>query len=453
MRHLLKYLNVPSATRPVPHSTENPVPLNRNLASLNETTNENTAVSCESSEVGLELLDPPGQKFDQNDLSDLARDLGLSKLNSEILASRLEERNLLKRGTNITYYRKREQDFVQYFSYEEDFVFCHDVDGLLKELGLQNYDPTEWRLFIDSSKRSLKCVLLHNTNVMGSVPIGHSVTLKEEYESIKKVIQLLNYQEHNWIICVDLKMVCFLLGQQRGYTKYPCFLCTWDSRARNKHWIQKKWPLRNELKPGDPNILHEPLVDRNKIVLPPLHIKLGLMKQFVKALPTNGQCFKFLTQKFPGITIEKIQAGVFDGPQIRKLMADEDFFDSMNEVEKRAWSAFKRVVSEFLGNTKSEGYKTVVNDLLKSFKSLGCNMSIKLHFLNSHLDRFPENLGAVSDEQGERFHQDLKTMEERYQGRWDINMMADYVWSIKRDNPLCQHRRKGIKRKFLPTMN
>ena len=85
-RNLLKYPNVPSATRPVPHSTENPVPLNRNLASLNETTNENTAVSCESSEAGFDLLDPPGQKFDQNDLSDLARDLGLSKLNSEILA-------------------------------------------------------------------------------------------------------------------------------------------------------------------------------------------------------------------------------------------------------------------------------------------------------------------------------------------------------------------------------
>ena len=91
-------------------------------------------------------------------------------------------------------------------------------------------------------------------------------------------MQLLKCQEHNWIICVDLKMGCFLLGQQRGYTKYPCFLCIRDSRARNKHWIQKKWPLRNELKSGDPNILIEPLFDGNKIVLPPLHIKLGLMK-------------------------------------------------------------------------------------------------------------------------------------------------------------------------------
>ena len=43
-------------------------------------------------------------------------------------------------------------------------------------------------------------------------------------------------------------------------------------------------------------------------------------------------------------------------------------------------------------------------------------MSIKLPFLNSHLDQFSENLGDVCDEQDERFHQDIKTMEERYQG-------------------------------------
>jgi len=54
-----------------------------------------------------------------------------------------------------------------------------------------------------------------------------------------------------------------------------------------------------------------------------------------------------------------------------------------------------------------------------------------VHFLHSHLADFPENLSAVSDEQGERIHQDLKIMEVRYQGRWYVHMMADYCWSIK----------------------
>ncbi|GBP75852.1 hypothetical protein EVAR_53925_1 [Eumeta japonica] len=37
-------------------------------------------------------------------------------------------------------------------------------------------------------------------------------------------------------------------------------------------------------------------------------------------------------------------------------------------------------------------------------------MSIKIHFLHLHLDRFPQSLGNFSDEQGERLHQDLRTM-------------------------------------------
>ena len=58
-------------------------------------------------------------------------------------------------------------------------------------------------------------------------------------------------------------------------------------------------------------------------------------------------------------------------------------------------------------------------------------MSVKLHNLYSHLYRFPENLGLESDEQGKQFHQDLKTMEKRYQGRWDKHMMVDDCWNIK----------------------
>jgi hypothetical protein len=44
-------------------------------------------------------------------------------------------------------------------------------------------------------------------------------------------------------------------------------------------------------------------------------------------------------------------------------------------------------------------------------------MNLKIHFLNSHLDFLTKNLGAVSEEQGERFHQDIKEMERRYQGQ------------------------------------
>ena len=67
-------------------------------------------------------------------------------------------------------------------------------------------------------------------------------------------------------------------------------------------------------------------------------------------------------------------------------------------------------------------------------------------FLVQPLDSFPDNLGDVSDEQGKRFHQDIKIVEERYRGRWGESMMTDYCWSLKRELPI----RKANKRKMVP---
>jgi hypothetical protein len=57
------------------------------------------------------------------------------------------------------------------------------------------------------------------------------------------------------------------------------------------------------------------------------------------------------------------------------------------------------------------------------------------HFLSSHLNFFPENCGSVSDEHGERFHQDIAAMEGRYKGKWSPSMLADYCWTLMRDSP------------------
>ena len=202
--------------------------------------------------------------------------------------------NLLEQGMKVSYFPTRECTFLQYFRSDSGFVFCHNTSGFLKKLGLLICNPNEWRMFIDCSKPRLKCFLLHKGNLFGAVLIRHSVCLREEHGDLKRVIELLQYDKHNWIICVDLKMMWLLLGKQCGYTKYPCFLCMWNSRARENHWIKTNWPPRLDLKPGDPNILHEPLVDRKKIIFPPLHIKLGLMKQFVKAFSTYGNFFKYI---------------------------------------------------------------------------------------------------------------------------------------------------------------
>ena len=145
--------------------------------------------------------------------------------------------------------------------------------------------------------------------------------------------------------------------------------------------------------------------DQQSILLPPLHIKLGLMKQFVREMDKSGQAFIFLQQKFHRISDAKLKAGVFVGPQIRKLLMDDEFQNIVKGNELQAWTAFKSVVKNFLGNRRASNYREVISNLLHSLKEMGCRMSVKVHYLHSHLDFFPDNLGAVSDEHGEHFHQ------------------------------------------------
>ncbi|GFS88590.1 uncharacterized protein TNCV_1461931 [Trichonephila clavipes] len=271
--------------------------------------------------------------FFQSDLNDLVRDLGLPKDTAEVLGSRLKERHLLNSGVSFSWYRFRKKEFVPFLRKRGDLVFCNNVLAVSEMFKIM-YEPEEWGLFIDSSKRSLKAVLLHNGNRYASVPVGHSVHLKECHENLE-FTNKLSYSDHKWTICGDLKVISMLLGQQSGYTKFPCFLCEWDSRDRKPHCIKKTWPIRKALIPGVKNVGRQSLVDPKKILFPPLHIKLGLMKQFVKALDKEGECFKYLCEQFPGLSDAKLKEGIFVGPDIRKLLKDETFVTKMEMKEKK----------------------------------------------------------------------------------------------------------------------
>ena len=70
-------------------------------------------------------------------------------------------------------------------------------------------------------------------------------------------------------------------------------------------------------------------------------------------------------------------------------------------------------------------------------------MSLNVHFLHSHVNYFPEDLVAYSEEQGEKFYQDIMTMKRRYQGRMDVNIMAVYSWMLKRENRFTAKRKRN----------
>lgn len=84
----------------------------------------------------------------------------------------------------------------------------------------------------------------------------------------------------------------------------------------------------------------------------------------------------------------------------------------------------------------------IVREMIDSFGKMGVNMSLKIHFLHKHLDFFPENCGDCSDEHGERFHQDIMVIEQRFKGKDVCHMMSEYCWSICRYQDPTQHKRQ-----------
>ena len=236
-------------------------------------------------------------------------------------------------------------------------------------------------------------VLLHNGNRFPSGPLALAANMKESYERMKLLLGKIKYDEFKWKLCGDQKVVALLLGMQLGYTKYCCFLCEWDSRDKKNYYVNKLWLKRTSLTPGEKNVVNHSLVLPEKIYLCPLlHMKLGLMKNFVKGMDKTGCGFEYMRNKFPYVSDAKIKESIFIGPQIRELIQGKQFDEDLNETERNVWLSFKRICKDFLGNHKEANYQDVVQDLLTSYKAMGCNMSLKIHFLGSQLEFFSQKI-------------------------------------------------------------
>lgn len=80
------------------------------------------------------------------------------------------------------------------------------------------------------------------------------------------------------------------------------------------------------------------------MLIPRLHIKLSLIKQFVKQLVPEDEVFKDIQELFPKESKAKFKAGVFMEPRVRRLMNSESFLRKLSEVEQEAWTSFIFVV-------------------------------------------------------------------------------------------------------------
>jgi hypothetical protein len=191
----IKYPNFLSGVRPVTHGPDLPVPsAPDNLSDEFESSSLQSATDKMYFEP--HQYDRTIDTFTQSELNDLIRELQLTKEKSELLGLRLREKNMLASGVKFSWYRNREKEFRKYYAQEDQLVFCTDISNLLHQLGEREYDPISWRLFIDSSKRSHKAVLLHNSNVLPSIPLEHSTKLSESYEILKLAPEKIKFLEH-----------------------------------------------------------------------------------------------------------------------------------------------------------------------------------------------------------------------------------------------------------------
>ena len=208
-----------------------------------------------------------------------------------------------------------------------------------------------------------------------------------------------------------------LVRMQGGYSKHCYFLCLWDNRVTAEHYVRKDWPARATYISGNANIIEVFLVDPKDVTMPPLYIKLGLMNNFVKERrKSKSDEFAFLCNKLSKIRKAKLKEGIFVVLQIREVLNGPGFQKELSSIELRAWKAFTRLCANFLDNKKSPSFKMGVENFLEAHKEMGCLMSIKMHFLYSHLDYFSSKPWRGQQRAGEKFHQDIQAMETRYPG-------------------------------------
>ena len=100
---------------------------------------------------------PPNHKITEGELNDLIRDLELSKNKAELLASKLQQWNLLHHSVKVTTFRTRNQEYEQFFKTVGYFTYCKHIDGLMDAMHMRHSPerPAVWSSVKWQGERSM----------------------------------------------------------------------------------------------------------------------------------------------------------------------------------------------------------------------------------------------------------------------------------------------------------
>lgn len=267
----------------------------------------------------------------QQNVSDIIKKLNLDKERGELLASILKRLKITTNDFRITFYRNRTKELKNFFKTPiglPNTVYLDDLSGYLEYCNTE-FNSNKWRLFFDSNTTSFKCCLIYNRENIDDekkpiIPLIYSKDLDEYYEDLKTALELIHYNDVlKCYICCDFKILNILVGLKSGNCKYQCLFCTWDSRNFINQYKRGPDELR-DYQLNKFSIINKSLVPIDKILLPSLHIKLGVFSKFVQLLAPkyktvkkekvkisdgNQRAFDFLIKLFPRKTESKIIAG------------------------------------------------------------------------------------------------------------------------------------------------
>jgi hypothetical protein len=158
----------------------------------------------------------------------------------------------------------------------------------------------------------------------GKVILTHadlSVATKEAYDSMSTSLNELNYNKHCWQRCQDLTMTglysdCVLLfsfhvvGQSSNSKHYTVKQCNGQPASQ---------PARQHSLPRTCNVKNTALLNPEIVLLPPLHIKLALLKNSVKGLDNSVEGFLCTWIKLQISVTSRLNKGFSSAHKLEKL--------------------------------------------------------------------------------------------------------------------------------------
>ena len=65
--------------------------------------------------------------------------------------------------------------------------------------------------YLSIHQLKVKAVLLYNGNRVSSIPVGYSISMSENYNNMIVLLDSLNYNNHNWMICGNLNVIIIII--------------------------------------------------------------------------------------------------------------------------------------------------------------------------------------------------------------------------------------------------